>query len=46
MHTNEVPVERLLVRLEKDGLARHTTDGWALTDAGLRNVETLNKERA
>lgn len=45
MRANEVPVDRLLGRLEKDGLVRRAANGWALTDAGLRNVETLKEER-
>ena len=45
IRAKEIPVGRLLARLEKDGLVRRAADEWALTDAGLRRVETLKEER-
>ncbi len=45
MRAKDIPVDRLLMRLNKEGLVRRAAGGWGLTDAGLRHAETLRKER-
>ncbi len=45
MQAKDIPVDRLLVRLQKERLVRRAGDGWALSEAGLRRVDALKKEQ-
>ncbi len=45
MRAQDIPVDRLLMRLEKEGLVRRAEDGWALSEAGRRRAETLKTEQ-